>query len=80
MKNESIKYRPTIRGAHVAKTYLIKYHPMHDGKIEDAIFTAEIRGTYSKDYALNKIKKMLSAYNLEYELIGIEEITPLTSL
>lgn len=73
MIKDSIKYRP-IRGARVAKTYLIKYHPIHDGKIQDVIFTAEIRGASSKDDALNKINKMLIAYNLEGRLISIEEI------
>ena len=73
MKNDSITHRPIIRGAKVAKTYLISYHPIHDGKIEDVTFTAEIRGAQSADDACVKLRRIMRAYNLYGLVTCIEE-------
>ncbi len=54
------------------RTYIIKYHPIHDGKMEDVIFTAEIEGARSVYDAITKLTKMMGAYNMFGSVTSIE--------
>lgn len=55
------------------KTYIIKYHPIHDGKTEDVVFTAEIEGARSAGDAIAKLCRMMRAYTMFGLVTSIEE-------